>query len=496
MIVFMIAYVAVLVGIAVYSSRRVSSGEDFLLAGRRMGPWMTAFAYGTSYFSAVVFIGYAGQFGWGFGASATWIGIGNAVIGSLLAWLVLGRRTRSMTQRLDAKTMPEFLENRYQAPKLKLVAAVVVFAFLLPYSASVFQGISYLFETLIGLPFIWCVVGIVVLTGVYLVAGGYLATALTDFFQGVIMLIGIALVVVFVLKSPQVGGLQAGLDKLAAIDSDLTHPWGGAGQLWPLASLVILTSLGVWGLPQMTHKFYAIRDKAAIRQGTIISTVFALIVSGGCYFVGVFARLFNSDPTQLPIDPATGLGNTSLLVPQMLLSALPSLLLGLVMVLVLSASMSTLSSLILVSSSAVCVDLVPGSMRAKLSQRKNKGLMQLVCIVFLILSFLLAINKSNTITQLMNLSWGTLAGAFLGPYLAGLYMKRATRAGAWAGFLGGLAVSLICNLIVPRFVPGFTSAMAGTFAMGASILLTVLVSLFTPPLDQAHVGYAMDFSQD
>ena len=96
----------------------------------------------------------------------------------------------------------------------------------------------------------------------------------------------------------------------------------------------------------------------------------------------------------------------------------------------------------------------------------------------------------------MNLSWGTLAGAFLGPYLAGLYMKRATRAGAWAGFLGGLAVSLICNLIVPRFVPGFTSAMAGTFAMGASILLTVLVSLFTPPLDQAHVGYAMDFSQD
>ncbi|MFR1760032.1 MAG: sodium:solute symporter family transporter, partial [Christensenellaceae bacterium] len=228
MIVFMIAYVAVLIGIAVYSSRRVSSGEDFLLAGRRMGPWMTAFAYGTSYFSAVVFIGYAGQFGWGFGASATWIGIGNAVIGSLLAWLVLGRRTRSMTQRLDAKTMPEFLESRYQSPKLKLVAAVVVFAFLLPYSASVFQGISYLFETLIGLPFIWCVVGIVVLTGVYLVAGGYLATALTDFFQGIIMLVGIVLVVVFVLKSPQVGGLQAGLDKLAAIDPNLTHPWGGA----------------------------------------------------------------------------------------------------------------------------------------------------------------------------------------------------------------------------------------------------------------------------
>ena len=469
MIVFMIAYVAVLIGIALYSSRRVSSGEDFLLAGRRMGPWMTAFAYGTSYFSAVVFIGYAGQFGWGFGASATWIGIGNAFVGSLLAWLVLGRRTRSMTQRLDAKTMPEFLESRYQSPKLKLVAAVVVFAFLLPYSASVFQGISYLFETLIGLPFIWCVVGIVVLTGVYLVAGGYLATALTDFFQGIIMLVGIVLVVVFVLKSPQVGGLQAGLDKLAAVDPNLTHPWGGAGQLWPLASLVILTSLGVWGLPQMTHKFYAIRDKAAIRQGTIISSVFALIVSGGCYFVGVFARLFNGDPTQL---------------------------LGLVMVLVLSASMSTLSSRILVSSSAVCVDLIPSSVKAKISQRRNKGLMQLVCIVFLILSFLLAINKSNTITQLMNLSWGTLAGAFLGPYLAGLYMKRATRAGAWAGFLGGLAVSLVCNLIVPRFVPGFTSAMAGTFAMGASILLTVAVSFFTPSLDQTHINRVMDFSQE
>lgn len=142
----LIVYVCVMLGIGFYCRRKTNSVSEFVLGGRSIGPWMTAFAYGTSYFSAVVFIGYAGQFGWNYGLAATWIGIGNAIIGSLLAWAVLGNRTRVMTKHLNVSTMPEYFEKRYVSRGLKLSSALIVFVFLIPYTASVYNGLSRLFE--------------------------------------------------------------------------------------------------------------------------------------------------------------------------------------------------------------------------------------------------------------------------------------------------------------------------------------------------------------
>ena len=144
-LIMLIIFFAVMVGVGLYCRRHSTDVNGFVLGGRSVGPWLTAFAYGTSYFSAVIFIGYAGQFGWKFGIASTWIGLGNAFLGSLLAWVVLGRRTRLMTQRLKSATMPEFFGERYLSKGLKIGASVIVFVFLIPYTASLYNGLSRLF---------------------------------------------------------------------------------------------------------------------------------------------------------------------------------------------------------------------------------------------------------------------------------------------------------------------------------------------------------------
>ena len=342
-LLILIAYFIVLITIGFVCRQKATDVNGFVLGGRSVGPWLTAFAYGTSYFSAVVFVGYAGQFGWRFGIAATWAGIGNALIGSLLAWVILGRRTRIMTQHLDSATMPQFFGERFQSKSLKIAASVIIFIFLIPYTASLYNGLSRLFGMAFHIDYSVCIVLMAILTAIYVIAGGYMATAINDFIQGIIMLAGIIAIIVAVLHSK--GGFMAALDGLGHVsDPTVSSTPGVFGSFFgpdpvSLLSVVILTSLGTWGLPQMVQKFYAIDNEDSIKKGTIISTIFALVVSGGCYFLGGFGRLFSDK-----IDIAAN-GYDSI-IPTMLENLHP-LLIALVVILVLSASMSTLSSLVI-----------------------------------------------------------------------------------------------------------------------------------------------------
>jgi SSS family transporter len=475
-------YAAFLVLTGVFIRRKVTGLNDFYLGGRNVGPWMSAFAYGTSYFSAVIFIGYAGSIGWRFGLAATFVGIGNALIGSYIAWKLCAKRTRSMTQRLGAATMPTFFEKRYNSKALKIAAAAIAFLFLTPYSASVFQGISYLFEQTLGISYNYCMIGMAVIAGIYLIFGGYLATSITDFIQGIVMLAGIVLVVVFVVSSQQVGGLAAGVSKLEAIDPSLVSLQGAQG-IVPLLSLILLTSLGAWALPQMVHKFYAIKDERAIKRGTVISTVFALIVAGSAYFIGSWGRLFLNN--QMPVNAATGAANADLIMPTMLQQVLPNVLMGIVLVMVLAASMTTLTSLVMATSSSVSIDIVKGALAPKMEEKKVMLIMRICCAIFLLISLIIAVGKFSAILTLMSFSWGTVSGSFIGPYIYGLRWKGTTKAGAWAGFITGFLVS-----IIGAIATGFQSAsapMIGAGAMLASLAVTPLVSLVTPKLPEEHI---------
>ena len=454
-----IVFLAVMVGVGLYSRKQASSVDGFVLGGRSVGPWLTAFAYGTSYFSAVVFVGYAGQFGWKYGMSSTWIGVGNAVIGSLLAWLVLGKRTKMMTQHIQSRTMPDFFGTRFSSQGLRVAASIIAFVFLIPYTAGVYKGISSLFEMGFGIPYEYCVIIMAILTAVYVILGGYKATAMNDFIQGVIMLFGIVTIIAAVLA--QKGGLVEAFHQMASLPADNNPAQNGAfadilgPDPWNLLGVVILTSLGTWGLPQMVGKFYSITDESAIRRGTIISTIFALVVAGGCYFLGGFGRLFGTPPT-LP----NGRLDFDAVVPGML-QTLPDILIALVVLLVLSASMSTLASLVLTSSSTMTLDLIyrdkkseEGEVKggeiddevAERVERRKVVVMRVLIVFFIVISLMIALNPPTFIAQLMGISWGALAGAFLAPFMLGLYWKRVTTFSVWACFVWGVGIT-VANML-------------------------------------------------
>ena len=489
--VMLLAFFSVMVGIGLYCRRHTTDVNGFVLGGRSVGPWLTAFAYGTSYFSAVVFVGYAGQFGWKYGIAATWAGIGNAILGSLLAWAVLGRRTRIMSQHLDSATMPEFFGKRFGSKSLKIAASVIIFIFLIPYTASLYNGLSRLFGMAFNIDYSICVVVMAVLTGVYVIAGGYMATAINDFIQGIIMIVGIVAVIAAVLGSQ--GGFMASLEGLAQVSDPAVSSAPGvfASFFGPdplnLLGVVLLTSLGTWGLPQMVQKFYAIKSETAVHKGMIISTVFALIVSGGCYFLGGFGRLFSDQ-----IDVAAN-GYDSI-IPTML-SGLSDFLIAIVVILVLSASMSTLSSLVLASSSTLTLDFLKDNVIRDMSEKKQVSIMRALIVVFIAISVVLAIvqYKSNVtfIAQLMGISWGALAGAFLAPFLYGLYWKKTTKAACWASFLFS-AVVMLANIFVGSLFPAVlqSSINCGAFCMLAGLIIVPVVSLFTAKPDAALVNDA------
>ena len=489
-IVLLVLYFAVLIGIGLYCRKHATDVDGFVLGGRNVGAWLTAFAYGTSYFSAVVFVGYAGQFGWKYGIAATWAGIGNALIGSLMAWFILGRRTRVMTRHLDTATMPQFFEKRFGSKSLKIGAAIIIFIFMIPYTASLYNGLSRLFGMAFSIDYSVCILLMAVLTAVYVIAGGYMATAINDFIQGVVMLAGISAVIYAVLESK--GGFMSALDGLARVtDENYSTPgifasFFGTDPL-NLLFVVILTSLGTWGLPQMVQKFYAIKNEQAIQKGTVISTLFAFVVAGGCYFLGGFGRLFSD---QIDIK-ANGFDSV---VPTML-SGLSDGMIALVVILVLSASMSTLSSLVIVSASTLALDLIKGNFAKDMSDAKQVFLIRILIVVFIAISAVLALvqykSSVNFIAQLMGISWGAMAGAFLAPFMYSLYSKKVTTSACWACFIFASVLMSANMLIRPAFPVIMQSPInSGAIAMLAGLIIVPIVSALTPSPDKKLVDDA------
>ncbi|MBE6026759.1 MAG: sodium:solute symporter [Clostridiales bacterium] len=500
-IIMLVIFFTVMIAVGISTRKKARTVDGFVLGGRKAGPWITAFAFGTSYFSAVIFVGYAGQFGWNFGLASTWAGLGNAFIGSLMAWNILGRRTRIMTQHLDAKTMPDFFGKRFDSVNMKVIASVIVFVFLIPYTASLYNGLSSLFGLVFDVPYWAVIVLMAVLTGIYVIFGGYMATAVNDFIQGIIMLFGICAVIGAVLNAN--GGFMESVKTLSEVPAE---GWqGGAFTSFlgpdPLALLfvVMLTSLGTWGLPQMVNKFYAIKSEGDIHKGTVISTVFAIIVAGGCYFLGGFGRLY-ADEIKYQANGVTPLFDT--IVPSML-ATLPAIIIAVVIVLVLSASMSTLSSLVLTSSSTFTLDVITPMKKNNIREDDQVKIMRLLIVFFIIVSAVIAVIKDSHpeitfIAQMMGVSWGALAGSFLAPFLYGLYWKRTTKAACYVSFawgcalmivqmavsLGGIDISGWGTVLSYLFA---SSVRSGVVAMVGGLVIVPIVSLFTACQDRKEM---------
>lgn len=505
-IVALIIFALAMVVIGIYSSRKTRTIDGFLLGSRKIGAWVSAFAYGTSYFSAVIFVGYAGQHGWNIGLGSIWIGVGNAVLGCLLAWQLLAKRTRTMTHTLSAKTMPEFFEGRYKSTNLKIFAAVIIFVFLVPYSAAVYKGLGSMFSAIFpGVSNnIWMLI-IAVLTACYLVLGGYVATAYTDFVQGIIMIVGVIAMVIAIVQTNAVGGFANLMDNLRAIPDNgdgitgaqITSWFGGANMKF-LCVNILLTSFGTWGLPQMVNKYYAIKDIRSIKQARFISTAFALIIGCGAYFIGSLSRLVLNNT--LPS------GGVDSVIPSTLLTALgdPNLLttiiLAVILILLLSASMSTLSSIVLSSSSAISVDFVP-AVKKNYNSKNQIALTRVLCLVFVALSYIFATTNITIIVNIMSFSWGIVSGCFIGPYVWGIYSKKITKAGAWAGMICGFLTVAVTTVVLTVMNAAAAETIGAAFkmaaskapemgvaAMAVSLIVVPVVSMFTKKFDNSFIS--------
>ena len=494
-IIALCAYAIAMALIGCISYGKSKTLDGFLIGGRNIGAWATAFAYGTTYFSAVVFVGYAGQHGWNIGIGAIWIGVGNAVLGCLLSWLLFANKTRKMTKKLEAKTMPEYFGKRYASRGMKIFAAVVIFIFLVPYSAAVYKGLGSLFSAVFpGVEtWVWMLI-IACLTAVYLVAGGYVATAYTNLLQGIVMIVGVICLVVAVINHDSVGGVAGLIENLGKFESlpgdpnpttgsQLTSIFGGSAFKF-LCFNIMLTSFGTWGLPQMIGKFYAIKDTAAIKRGTIISTIFCVVIGCGAYLIGSASRLVLGG--QLPE------GGVDSVIPEMLMKVLGNntfgiILLAVIIILLLSASMSTLVAVVLTSASAVAVDLIPAVRKKETKPETQMLLTRLFCLAFVACSFIFATRNIPIIVSLMSFSWGVVSGCFIGPYVWGLFSKRITKIGAYAGMIAGLATVGISTLVI-TLTSGFSVAASkspemGVAAMAVSLVVVPLVSLLTKNKD-------------
>lgn len=497
-VVMLALFAALMVAVGVISYRESKTVDGFLLGGRKIGAWVSAFAYGTSYFSAVIFVGYAGQHGWNIGLASMWIGIGNAILGCLLAWIVLAKRSRSMTRAINAKTMPEFFEGRYNSKNMKIISAVIIFVFLVPYSAAVYKGLGAMFTTIfpnISVN-VWMLF-IAVLTAAYLVLGGYVATAYTDFVQGIIMIAGVFAMVIAIVNAPVVGGISNALEALKNMpgtDGQLVSPFGG-GSFKFLCVNILLTSFGTWGLPQMVSKYYAVKDSKSISKATVISTVFALIIGVGAYFIGSLSRIVLNNT--LPE------GGVDMVIPNTLLTALGSggivtaVILAVILILLLSASMSTLSSIVLTSASAISIDLVP-TVKKNFNMLYQMPLTRILCFVFVAFSYIFATTNITVIVNIMSFSWGIVSGCFIGPYLWGIYSRKTTKAGAFCGMAAGFLTVLISTAVLTALnadgqgiyaafkIASSKAPEMGVAAMAVSLAVVPIVSLFTKKPDREY----------
>jgi Na+/proline symporter len=408
-----------------------------------------------------------------------WIAAGNALIGSLLAWAVLARRTRTLTARLDTITMPEFLAARYNWLPYRRLAAVVVFIFLVPYSASVYQGLGELFAVNLGIGYVPAIALMAAITGIYLLLGGYLAVIWTDMFHGILQIFGVILLVT--LMAAPLGGLipsiHAGLLPQNTPALSMPTPPGAIPGIVTLVCLVLITSFGAWGMPQLVQKFYSIKKLEYIKPAMWMSTIFALLMAGGAYFTGGLSHALLGDQikTMKPDE----------IVPHLLNLHTPEWFWVLVLLLVLAASMSTLASLVLVSSAAVSVDLF--GFRIKGENRDPKGVLflRLLCGLFVGLSVAIAARQISFIVNMMAFSWGALAGFFIAPFIYGLFWRKGTTAGAVTAGLTGLLIAILMPILW-RFpdpkMPGALIAVAKSPVIPVSSALAILVPLIVLPI--------------
>ena len=490
-LITMCCYMAVVIFIGVlYAKKANESSENYFLGGRGLGPWVTAMSAEASDMSGWLLMGLPGVAYWCGLADAVWTAIGLA-IGTYLNWLLVSKRLRRYSARVEAITLPEFFSNRFREKRgvLMTISALFILVFFTVYAASCLVTCGKLFSTLFGTPYIWMMILGAVFVLFYTFLGGFLAESASDFMQGFVMIVALVAILV-------IGAMSAGFDTILEnsknipgfleffgiakpeLENGVQVVVDGVPQFGPKGTYSLLTvasalawGLGYFGMPQVLLRFMAIRKENELKMSRRIAIIWCVISLLAAVVIGIIGRtlyptalLTNSDAESVFILMSTKL--------------LPPVLAGLAMAGVLAATISSSDSYLLIASSALAKNLYGGFLKKNATDKQIMTVSRITLVLITLIAILIALDENSIIFSIVSFAWAGF-GATFGPVLLfSLFWKRINIAGAVAGMISGGGMVFLWKLVIAK-LGGIFAIYELLPAFIFSSICIVVVSLLT-----------------
>lgn len=495
-----IALFAIVFGILGFLGyKKTKTKEDYFIAGRKMGGFVIALSYGATFISAVALIGFSGIASI-YGHSILWLAFLNIFVGIFIAFVFYGFRTRKIGQSLNAMTLPELLGNRFNSVKLQAVSGLIIAIFMIAYTSAVFLAIGSLFEISFGIPFEICVVIFTIIVGLYLVAGGLYAVMWTHAIQGLLMVIGMLIITVWIYSI--LGGIVPAHESAASLTSEILSNIGSPAAtqapngltsmptfLSPpfmmILTLIFGVGIGVLAQPQLITRYLTAKDERALRLAVPYGGVFILLMTFTAFSIGPLCNvLMVNNGLMYPGTPDKVL---PLIVSTE--SIFPQWFLFLFLFAILSAAMSTASSLFHTAGASIGRDVCEKGILKKCTNKTSILISRLATLFLIALTLYITLNPLDVVAFMTAFFFGLMACTFLAPYTLMLYWRKISRAGAWAGILGGFIFTMIWyiliyfktapNIIGESLTDNYIINMLDPIFIGIplSLFLTIVISL-------------------
>jgi SSS family solute:Na+ symporter len=505
--VFMALFAGVFSFIAFLGYKKTKTADDYYVAGRSMGSIVIAFSYGATFISAVALIGFSGISSV-FGHSILWLAFLNIGIGILIAFVFYGFRTRKMGLSLNAVTLPELLGNRFNSSKLQASSGLIIAVFMVFYTTAVFLAISTLFQETFGIPYWICVVVFTIVVGIYLLIGGLYAVMWTHAIQGILMLTGMLILTIGVYV--MLGGIGPAHEVTAALTPNMLSSIGspaatsapngltsmppvGSAPFMLLLTLVFGVGIGVLAQPQLIVRYLSAKSEKALRRAIPYGGIFILLMTFTAFSVGplcnelmVNAPKYNSaltDSLMYPTKIVAGnaIPNPDAVVPLIINNFFPTWFIILFLFAVLAAAMSTASALFHTAGASIGRDVCEKGLMKGCSEKKSLKITRMATLIIVGATLIISLNPPAVVAILTSFFFGLMACTFLAPYTLTLYWKKISRAGAWAGMLGGFIFTMLWYILIY-----FKTAPQ---IIGNSLTDNILINM----LDPIFIGLPLSF---
>lgn len=454
--VSMAIFAAVFIFLGYLGYKKTKTAEDYYVAGRKMGPIVIAFSYGATFISAVALIGFSGISAI-YGHSLLWLAFLNIFVGILIAFIFYGFRTRKMGISLKALTLPELLGNRFNSIKLQATSGLIIAFFIIFYATAVFLAIATLFEVTFGIPYWVCVVVFTLIVGLYLLIGGLYAVMWTHAVQGIVMVVGMLILAIGIYS--MLGGIGPAHEAAAALTPEALSSIGspaasqapngltsmpsvGSAPFMLLLTLVFGVGIGVLAQPQLVVRYLSAKDEKSLRRAIPYGGIFILLMTFLAFSIGPLCNvLMVNEGLMFPDSPDK-------VVPLIVNELFPTWFVILFLFAILSAAMSTASSLFHTAGASFGRDFCEKGIMKKCDEKKSLLITRIATLIIVVLTLILSLNPPDVVAILTSFFFGLMACTFLAPYTLMLYWKKTSRIGAWMGMMGGFIFTMIWYALI------------------------------------------------